>query len=238
LRKNCARFWRPDRNLCDPRSRSDSALNIVAQFDVLPGRKTVTIMNRTTFTLLLAAAASVGAARAQTQTQANAPVAQPSSPAPVVVQPPAPAATSTPTGVTQIVYSPKLPTAEELTNAATAQGYTVEKIVQTANQVIAFYRTANGQATTVAYQSLPPSGTAAPAAATTTTAAPAVVVTSPPPTTVVYETAPRVVYYNDYPRYYYPRVWYPPVSLSFGFGYRSHHGGFHHHHHHGGFRRW
>ena len=238
LRKNPARFSRVDRELRRHRARSNSALNIAAQSGVLPGRITVTLMNRTAFTLVVAAGLSAGIARAQTP--ASAPVAQPSSPAPVVVQAPAApaaAATSTAPGVTQIVYSPKLPTAEELTHAAAAQGYTVEKIVQTANQVIAFYRNASGQPTTVAYQSLPPTGTPAPAPAATVvtpTATPAVVVTSPPPATVVYETAPRVIY-HDYPRYYYPRVWYP--SVSFGFGYRSYHGGFHGHHpHHRGFR--
>jgi hypothetical protein len=135
---------------------------------------------------------------------------------------------STPTTATQIVYMPQLPNAADLTNAAAAQGFTVERIVQTSNQVIAFYRTPSGQATTVAYQSLPPGGTVA-------APTPAVVVTSLP-RTVVYETAPRVVYY-DHPDYYYPRVWYPPVSLSFGFGYRSFYGGnFHRGHIHRGFR--
>jgi hypothetical protein len=45
--------------------------------------------------------------------------------------------------------------------------------------------------------------------------------------------SPRVVYYDAYDPVYYPRYWYPPVSLSFGFGsgYRYGHGGF------GGFHR-
>jgi hypothetical protein len=192
---------------------------------------------------VLAVALCAGAAPAQNS--AAAPVAQPSSPAPAVsptatgsdrsapVVVPSSSAVATPTSATQIVYAPKLPTAAELTNAASAQGYTVERIVQTATQVIAFYRNASGQPVTVAYQSLPPSGTVP-----TPTAAPApVVVTSPPPT-IVYETAPRVIYY-DYPVYpayypYYPRVWYPPVSFSFGFGYHSFHGGGYRGHH-GGF---
>ena len=94
--------------------------------------------------------------------------------------------------------------------------------MQTANQVIAFYRNAGGQTSTVAYQTLPPSAAPAPAAA------PAPVVVTAPPT-VVYQTAPRVVYY-DYPGYYYPRMWYPPVSFSFGVGYSRgyYHGGHRH----------
>jgi hypothetical protein len=191
--------------------------------------------------ILALSLAMVGFTGARAQSAGDSAVAQPSSQAPAVASMPgtntpvvvqAPSGATTPTGVTQIVYTPQLPTAAELTNAAAAQNLTVERIVQTSNQVIAFYRTANGQPMNVAYQSLPPTGT--PAAGS---AAPAVVVTSPaptvvsaPPRTVIYEPAPRVVYY-DYPSYYYPRVWYPPVSLSFGFGYRHfhHHGGFRHH---------
>lgn len=165
---------------------------------------------------------------------------QPVSPAPgVPVQNVAPSSTvasvasadlSPPTRVSQTVYTPQLPSPAELTAAAAAQGLTVERIVQTSTQLIAFYRNASGQAVTVAYQSLPP----AVAAATTSTVpapAPRVVVVSPPPA-VVYETAPRVIYYEPSP-YYYPGIWYPPVSFSFGFGYRSFHGGGYHR---GGFR--
>lgn len=197
-------------------------------------------MNRLAFTLAGICCVCAGIARAQSP--APAPVSQPTSPAPavesapnapaaVVVQAPnaATAPVSTPTGVTQIVYTPQLPSAAELTNAAAAQGFTVERIVQTSTQVIVSYRNANGQPVNVAYQSLPPTASAA-------TAAPAVVVTSPPPAvitspppTVVYESAPRVIYY-DYPRYYYPPVWYPPVSFSFGFGYHSWRGGGHFRH--------
>jgi hypothetical protein len=192
-------------------------------------------MNRPIFLLSLAGVCAVHA-----QTPAAAPVAQPNSPAPAVVST-APSSTtpavvqtgtpvSTPSTVTQIVYMPQLPSADDLTKAASAQGLTVERIVQTSNQVIAFYRNANGQTTSVAYQSLPPSATT-PTAAPATAPAPAVVVTSPPPT-VVYETAPRVIYYDDYyPRYYYPRYYYPPVSFSFGYNYHrfgGSHGHFRH----------
>lgn len=189
-------------------------------------------MNRTTFILALTAGLGAGVAHAQSpvdtavvQPSSPAPAvvstATPNAPAPTVVQ--APAAAAAPTSVTQIVYMPQLPSAADLTNAANAQGLTLERIVQTSTQVVAFYRNASGQATTVAYQSLPPAA-AAPAPAP----APNVVVTSPPPT-VVYETAPRVIYY-DSPGYYYPRVWYPPVSFNFGFGYhQGYHGGGHFH---------
>ena len=197
---------------------------------------------------MLAVAAVVGAGALQAQSPAASPVAQPASAAPAVVQttPAARTVTQAPgtapvaTSITQTVYTPQLPAASDLTNAAQAQGWTVEKIVTTPTQVIAFYRDPTGKASTVAYQTLPPSGTA-PAPATLTSApqavAPTVVVTSPPET-VVYETAPRVVYYDTYPAYYspyyypYSGAWYPPVSLSFGFGYRSYHGGHYHGHRH------
>lgn len=185
--------------------------------------------------LLLALTSVAGLGRAQETTSAPAVptppvvVTAPVTPsAPPVVQAPGPAPSgSTPASVTQIVYTPQLPAVSDLTGAAAAQGLTVERVVQTAGQVIVFYRNASGQPLTVAYQSLPPSG-AVPAAAPVVTNPAPVVVTAPP--TVVYETAPRVIYY-DYPRYYYARPWYPPVSFSFGVGYRSHHGGGFRHHH-------
>ncbi len=136
--------------------------------------------------------------------------------------------------VTQTVYTPKLPSAQELTDAAAAQGLTVERISQTSLQVIAFYRNAHGQPITVAYQTLPPAGVVhspAPAPVVVSTA-PAVVSVAPAPT-VIYESAPRVVYYET-PRYYYPRTYYPPVSLSFGFGFRGSHFGHGGHYRHGG----
>jgi hypothetical protein len=189
-------------------------------------------MKRPIFTLLVVACTSIGVARAQSASTPT--VAQPASPAPVVVTTSAPEASApavvqapantAPTSVTQIVYTPQLPSAADITNAASAQGLTVERIVQTSNQVIAFYRNASGQTSNVAYQSLPPAGTT-----TTPATAPNVVVTSPPPTVVYQPAPPRVVYYES-PSYYYPRVWYPPVSFSFGLGYRGHyHGGGYYH---------
>ncbi len=219
-----------------------------AHFVVSSGRNSITPMNRTTLTFALAAAA-LWAGTVHAQAPVASPVAQPASPAPTVTPAPAPAVNppsvaattqasvvvqgqagaatsseSAPTRVSQIVYTPQLPSAAELTNAAAAQGFEVERIVQTANQVIAFYRNASGQPTTVAYQNLPPTGVVS-------TPAPAPVVVTAPPPAVIYNQAPRVVYYDDYPGYYYPRVWYPPVSLRLGFGFRSFHGG-----HHGGYR--
>ncbi len=179
-------------------------------------------MHRILLTLAATTALLSGAAQAQIA------VAQPSTPAPAVAQPeaaPPPSSAAVPARVTQTVYTPKLPTAQELTDAAAGQGLTVERISQTDLQIIAFYRNSSGQPITVAYQTLPPAGVVQ-----TPTPAPApVVVNTAPQTTVVYESAPRVVYY-DTPRYYYPRAYYPPVSLSFGFGYR---GGYYGHGHHG-----
>jgi hypothetical protein len=157
---------------------------------------------------------------------------------PPTVVPAAPAVSAAPTPApSQIVYTPRLPTAAELTSAAAAQNLSVERIDQTATQITAVYKNGNGQVSTVAYQTLPPAGTSAPNYATTaapnyvTTTPPAVVVTTPAPAVVYEQPAPSVYYYDD--PFYYPRVWYPPVSLRFGFGFGhfSHfygRGGFHH----------
>ena len=91
----------------------------------------------------------------------------------------------------------------------------VERIEQTATQVVAIYRYANGQINTVAYQTLPPAtGTAG----TTVSAAPS--------TTVIYESSPRVVYAYDP---FYDPFYYSPFSvrLGVGYGYRGgYRGGF------------
>lgn len=125
----------------------------------------------------------------------------------------------------QIVYTPRLPSAQELTNAAQAQGLSVDRIEQGGNQVLATYRAASGQVTVVSYQTLPPAGTATASA------------TTAPQTVVVQPT--REVYYAEpayYPSYYYPGYYYPPVSLRVGVGYgwgwgggfRGGFGGYHH----------
>ncbi len=167
---------------------------------------------------VLAAAFSLSAAQAQT----TATVSAPTSPAPVLVAPPA--------APNQIVYSPRLPSATDLTNAAAAQGLTVERIEQGDAQVIAFYRTSTGQTNIVSYQLLP--------TATAAINAPVVVAPTTTAPTIYYAPAPRVVYYEDYsPRYYssyaYPSYYYPPVSIGLGFGFRS--GGFRGGYHGGGF---
>lgn len=179
--------------------------------------------------VLIAATLGVCGARAQ-----DTGIVTPSSPAPaaqqqaataqqpqVVMQAQAPAPN-------QVIYSPRLPSPTELTNVAAAQGLTVEQISQTATQVTAVYRYPNGQTNTVAYQLLPTSS--APASTT--------VVVPGQPTTVIYDQTPRVIYYDRYD--YWPRYYYPPVSLSLGFGYSGgwgrggHWGGGHY----GGGHRW
>jgi hypothetical protein len=136
----------------------------------------------------------------------------------------------------QMVYSPRLPSAAELTNAASAQGLTIDKIVQSASQMTVVYRTASGQTNTVAYMLLPSSGNAS--AGAPASAAPVVTVAAPstPAPQVVYAQAPasEVVYYSAAPAYYdpyyYPAYyspWYAPVALSVGFGF-GYHGGFYH----------
>lgn len=163
-----------------------------------------------------------GEAGAQTPAS-SAPVVTPSTPAPAVAAPAAPAPAAAPN---QVIYSPRLPSATELTNAAAAQGVTVDRIEQTSSQITVTYKYASGQTNTVAYQLLP-TGTAtaqvAPAPQTT-------VVQSAPPTVIYAEPPPRVIYYDE--PVYYPRYYYPPVSFSLGFGFRSHSfhhgGGFHH----------
>jgi hypothetical protein len=161
---------------------------------------------------LIAAAVSAGGLLAQTATMTSS-MPAPSTPAPVV----APSAAPTPN---QIVYSPRLPSAAELSSAAAAQGLTVVRIEQSNSQMVAVYQYSNGQTNTVAYQLLPANG--APAAETAQ---------SGPAPTVVYADSPRVVYYDGpgyYPGYY-PYYWYPPVSVGIGLGFRGgygFHGGF------------
>jgi hypothetical protein len=170
---------------------------------------------------LSAAALLTCSARAQDNS-----IATPTTPAPAVQaaqvpQQPQPAQSVTQAAPTpnQVIYAPRLPSPNELTSAASAQGLTVEQINQTSNQVTVIYRNGSGQTNTVAYQLLPTAG-----AAPTTVVAP----TAPP--TVIYRTVPTTVYYDTYDPYW-PRYYYPPVSLSLGFGFYHGWGGFH-----GGYR--
>lgn len=187
-------------------------------------------MNRIAVFFIPAAALCLGTLQAQTSGSVK--MTEPSEPteATASTQAPSGPAVAAPaeTRISQIVYQARLPSPAELTSAAGAQGLTVERIVQSANQVVAAYRNPSGQLFTVSYQTLPPSGTAPAPAVVPANPAPAVVHVAPPP--AVYETAPRVIYYDDPDYYYYPRYYYPPVSIGFGFGYRSFHGGHFGHH--------
>jgi hypothetical protein len=170
--------------------------------------------------LFVAAAVSTGL-RAQNASEPSAPTQAPAPQAVVATSAPAPQTVAQPTqeapAPSQIIYSPRLPSAAELTSVATAQGQTVQQITQTSNQVTAIYRNSNGALTTVAYQLLPTSGTQ-----------PTTIAVASPAPTVIYEEAPRTVYYRSYDPYW--PSYYPPVSLSLGFGY--YHGGWGGHYHH------
>jgi hypothetical protein len=153
--------------------------------------------------VVLATALFATGAVAQTNNQTPAPAA----PSAVAVVP-------TPN---EIIYIPRLPDPAELTNAAAAQGITVERIAQTSAQVTVIYRYADGQTHTVAYQLLPAAGSAPMATATAVTAVPAAT------TTVVYAApAPSYYYYDPF---YYPWPWYGPVSFRVGLGYSYYHFG-------------
>ena len=152
---------------------------------------------------------AVGVAGVRAQSPAPVTVVTAPAPSPTVAPAPAPAADSpavaTPAParaqLSQMVYARQLPSAAELTTAATAQGFSVERITQTATEVVATYRNTAGQLTVVAYRVMPPNAASAPAPA-------------------MYETSPRVVYY-DYPDYYYPRSF---VGVGFGrHGFRGGH---------------
>ena len=101
----------------------------------------------------------------------------------------------------QYVYAPRLPSVAELSNAAGAQGLTIDKVIQTASQMTVVYRSSNGQTNTVAYMLLPAAGS------TSATSTVAVATTTPPPTVVYAAPAPAPVYYYD--PFYYPS--YMPV---------------------------
>lgn len=107
----------------------------------------------------------------------------------------------------QTVYTAHLPTVQEITDAAAARGTNLTRVEQSDSQIVATYQLANGQTQTVVYQILPTAGKSGSATLMTT-----------PPPAVVYVPRSRVVYYDTYPSYD-PWYWYPPVSLSFGFGF-------------------
>ena len=164
----------------------------------------------------LSVIAVVGAAGFTSGAIAQTVVATPS-PAPSV------SATSPALVPGQTIFSNRLPTPPELTNAAAAQGVTIDRIEQTNAQVVVAYKFADGQTKVVAYQLLPVAGSV------TAATSPSVIVQPAPttvPSTLYYEPAPRVVYYDPfYYPYSYGSGWYPPVSLSLGLGFGFHGGG-------------
>jgi hypothetical protein len=125
---------------------------------------------------------------------------------------------------TELVYLAQLPSAAALVSAAKAEGATVIKIDQTSTEVVAVYKDANGQITTVSYQILPAAEAAAvtQAAAAPATGAAATTAVVPATTTVIYGSPGY--YYGPYGYYggYYPWGWYAPIGIRVGFGF---HGG-------------
>ena len=125
----------------------------------------------------------------------------------------------------QTIYVPRIPSPLELTKVATAQGSSVNQIVQSADSITIQYKLANGQMNVVAYRSIASiegMTDSQTQVATPTVPAPAYV-QAPVERTVIYTEAPdyyaRPYYYGD-PYYYGP--WFAPIRLSFGFGW--HHG--------------
>ena len=168
----------------------------------------------TRFAITIVCSSLVFALGAHGQSNNSVVVSSPVSPSPYVAPTVAPSTAVTPN---QIVYAQRLPSVPELTNAAAAQGLTIEKIEQTSTQITAVYRYGNGQINAVAYLLLPSAGVPA---------SPVVTPSTPPPA-VVYQAQPRVAYYDDYYDYgpaYYPNYWYPPVSFRFGLGFGYHNG--------------
>ena len=160
--------------------------------------------------LVLAAGSLALGASAQTPAPSPAPAVEPAAaPAP-----------------SRIIYAPRLPSATELTSVAAAQGISVERIDQTATQIVVTYKAANGQLITVSYQLLANVATPSTPAPVVTT-----VVTPAPTRTVVYAEP----YPYMYDPFYNPWGYYAPVAVSFGLGYYwGGHGGYYHghgHHH-------
>ena len=180
---------------------------------------------KTRFAIAVAVSSFVFALGAHSQPTTQTVVSSSDTTAPSVAPVAAPSPAATPN---QLVYAARLPSVAELTNAATAQGLSIDRIEQTSAQITVVYRYGNGQTNVVAYLLLPAAGAAT--SPIPTPSAPPAVVYQPAPT-VVYQPAPRVVYYDGYgygPAYY-PYYWYPPVSFSVGLGFNFHdgyHGGY------------
>jgi hypothetical protein len=144
----------------------------------------------------------------------------------------------------RVIYSIQLPTVQQLTQMAQAQGAALENVNQTNNEITATYRLGDNTTRTVSYQLLPAQGAPAAVAAPSTQVVSApppptpsvqvVEVAPPPPPTVVYR------YYDRYdPFYYDPFYWRPrvPVSINLGFGWSHHRGHWGHRHGHWGHHR-
>lgn len=166
------------------------------------------------------------------------------------VQPPA-AEISAPARADRVVYSTQLPSVQQLTDMARAQGTTVINVNQTANDVTVTYRLNDNSTRVVSYQLLPDQNFNAPAAVQQQEqyvsqppppppAQVQIVEVAPPPPTVVYR------YYDRYDPFYSDPFWRPrvPISVNLGFGWGGYRGGYYgghyygRHHRHGGHRRW
>ena len=166
---------------------------------------------------------------------ATGPATQTSNQPPVPAAPAAPAMAPAPDA---IIYLHQLPEPAELTNAAAAQGITVERITRTSAEVTVVYQGADRQVHTVAYQLLPVAGGSPTAACTTLTAVPApggFPTAACPVLTAIPTASPTVLYAAPTPAYYYDSSYYPwpwlgSVSFSGGLGYRYDNfgGGFRH----------
>ncbi len=163
--------------------------------------------------LCLAAGGLLSGASAQSQPGTSTIPDAPTAPAAPLAEaaPTVAADTAANTALNQTVYTARLPSVQELTDAAAAKGTRITRVEQSDARIVATYQLANGQTQTVVYQTLPAAGKTGSAT----------LVTTPPPA-VVYVPRSRVVYYDASPAYD-PWYWNPPVSLSFGFGFYSGH---------------
>lgn len=150
----------------------------------------------------------------------------------------------------RIVYATQLPSVQQLTDMARAQGTTVDSVNQTASDVTVTYRLNDNSTRVVSYQLLPAQnanptaagpvpGQSEPFVSAPFPAEPAptqIVEVAPPPPTVVYR-----YYDRAYDPFYYDPFWRPrvPISVNLGLGWGWDSRGGHYyggHHRHGGWR--
>ncbi|MBA4138339.1 MAG: hypothetical protein C0518_13585 [Opitutus sp.] len=165
------------------------------------------------------------------------------------VQPSPAAEIAAPARADRVVYSVQLPSVQQLTDMARAQGTTVVNVNQTSSDITVTYRLNDNSTRVVSYQLLPTQNSSAPvpgqaepfvSAPLPPPPAPVQIVeVAPPPPTVVYR------YYDRYDPFYDDPFWRPrapiSVNLGFGWGYRGGHyygGHYRHHHRSGHHRRW